>query len=430
LGLDNDNTTNQQQLTRRLARIDQLNRQFRTNTTSASLIHPDRFDFPELLVGITCSRIGSRPERIMQVTENLGLAMRKAEAMCARILIGKKTAIAPWAAAASELWNIPLEWIEDYSNRSTQKARALSIDSQETAPNKQSTTFPSSFKRFDKWVAESTREASVPDTDQAVIWIPDVLYVPWMRKGGKIETAVLARQRLDPDFKVVTFPSVVTRQKRRTPSPRWVIPSVLASNQWLIHCTRAPQDRWPSETESNYRREILQDPKRALSRHPIDSLARIVAQGQLTAQASVSCRRYPVVCFSARSLDSLLRTRCYRPHLRRWDYEPFGVALSKDFAESIGIQPVIYTDSTNQNGYQLFDRYRLHPKGRTYDWSAEKEWRSPVSVKLRKVPNSDIRIFAEDSKQSRLILQQCPWPVEFLARSDSKSPISDHQRPL
>jgi hypothetical protein len=115
-----------------------------------------------------------------------------------------------------------------------------------------------------------------------------------------------------------------------------------------------------------------------------------------------------------------LRTRCYRPHLRRWDYEPFGVALSKDFAESIGIQPVIYTDSTNQNGYQLFDRYRLHPKGRTYDWSAEKEWRSPVSVKLRKVPNSDIRIFAEDSKQSRLILQQCPWPVEFLARSDSK----------
>jgi hypothetical protein len=142
----------------------------------------------------------------------------------------------------------------------------------------------------------------------------------------------------------------------------------------------------------------------------------------MVAGATATTKRYPVVCFSALSLQELLQRRCFRPQLGRWDYEPYGIAIRLSTAKQIGIQAVIYGDPRERSLLSREDQYRFHPLGKTYDWREEREWRSSKSVDLAELDPSDIRVFAEDSREARRRLQDCRWPVTFVTTLPGTKP--------
>lgn len=373
----------------------------------------------EPLDGIVCSRIGKCPERIVRIALSIRQLMNTRRVEGRTNLVGQKTAISQWAIEASVLWKTSL--------------RCMTKD-------------PSVKKN----------EIESPDIDRQIVWLADRLYAPYVRKGGRIERYIQERLRLDPlaDVHVGEIrdgdresaasrlylsgakklnleltsseriglldraPSVSIAKNRRSQkrNQSWEIPNELSKNQWLFHCTRAPNPLWPGETKSEYMRAILCDPKKAHLRTTIDTLRRIISMGELTAQASASKQIKPVVCFSNQSLAQLLAGRCYRPHLQRWDYEPYGVAITKRYALSNGAKKVKYIRGEKCAIHSKSAPFYFHPSGKTYDWTKECEWRFPETILLRSVPYQDVRFFAEDSPLSRKLLADSHWKVHFLRK--------------
>ena len=406
------------------------------------------------VLGIACSRIGRKPERIMQVAYLIKTMMHQVGNEPTKLIAGRGTAIAPWLEVASDIWKIRIVWINQTEIRKTNcKARHHPWQDITTAH-----LASEDLQEHDKQV-----DGKLGDIDHKVIELSEVMYIPWIRRGGKIESLVRNQFAKKPSFRAYIGASSgsnanhffyrkhvrwnepactrkwavknhnqdpLSRSKRtdnggRRGQPeadgrsRWNIPAPLQSKEWLFHCTRAPKTRWPGEQEETYKRLILQNPQNALSRTPLDTLCRITTQKVLMAQATVSAHKHPVVCFSSRSLDSLLNARCYRPHLQRWDYEPFGIAISKAYAKRIGMRRVIYGNQLKTEISSEQQRYRLHPCGNTYDWSWEQEWRSPASIDLHRIPLNEICLFAEDSPTARMKLHPNRWCVHFVSHSDT-----------
>ena len=172
--------------------------------------------------------------------------------------------------------------------------------------------------------------------------------------------------------------------------------------QWLVHCTRAPMGRWPGETENQYRDELLLQTDCG-DRTAMDSLLRIVESELLVGNAIATAKDWPVVCFSEVPLSELLGQRCYRPHLRRWDYEPYGVAIRKSAATRLGMAPVIYDQPANRKLIGGDQQFRFQAVGKTYDWRTEREWRWPGSLDLSQFDDDEVKLFvATDDEAQRL----------------------------
>ncbi|HBV66721.1 MAG TPA: hypothetical protein DEF45_27320 [Rhodopirellula sp.] len=185
-------------------------------------------------------------------------------------------------------------------------------------------------------------------------------------------------------------------------------------DRWLVHCTRATKGPWPGETLAEYRDIILTQNHWHANRTALDALCRIIQSGELTSSAILSSRRYPVVCWSAVPLLDLLQQRCFRPHVQRWDYEPYGVAVRVRAIRELGGRPVIYGQSGDADKLPVSERFRHQTVGRTIDWRAEKEWRLADSLSLVSLKPRDVRIFALDSGSARSRLVNLPWKVTML----------------
>ncbi len=188
------------------------------------------------------------------------------------------------------------------------------------------------------------------------------------------------------------------------------------SGQWLVHCTRATKGPWPGETVIEYRDTILTHDRRIANRTALDTLCRIIQSGELVSSAIVSSRRYPVVCWSAVPLLKLLQQRCFRSHIQRWDYEPYGVAVRMTAIRELGGRPVIYGQSGEADKLPVSERFRHQSAGKSIDWRKEKEWRLASSLSLTSLNPCDVRIFAFDSRLSRSRLVNLPWKVTILRR--------------
>src|SRR5690606_31189207 len=140
-------------------------------------------------------------------------------------------------------------------------------------------------------------------------------------------------------------------------------------------------------------------------------LQRILTQRKLVGTSRTIPGQRAVVCFSALPLLEVIARRRFRPHLGRWDAEPYGLAIDLDAARRLGAQPVIYSD-TGANGSRLppEDCWRRQSRGRTFDWTAEREWRLPGTADLRLLPQSKAVVFVDrDEEITRL--PSTPWPV-------------------
>lgn len=408
---------------------------------NSSFKHTSNWSSNEQVISIACSHLGSNCRRMAQVAHLLQNLLRYDRFKDTKLLVGEGTAIAPWAIRAADLWQLPIELICSAPrlgrNRSTKNTDNLS------------TLLPTSLRAHPKQAQRtSVTLPSGSNIDQFVINRVPCLYLPYVRRKGRIEGIVAKRLERDDSFEVyvaspksaahlvslgaqpwpthripdpleadLNLRSTVTSPKqKRKKELNWLIPESLLKGDWLFHCTRGNQERWPDETEAHFYDSILIDPPSACRREAIDVLHRIVTQQRMIAQASASKHAYPVVCFSANQLNQLLRRRCYRPHLHRWDYEPYGIAITKKAAVQRGIRPVIYCPAGAGDTFPKRDQYRLHPSGKTYNWQEEQEWRSPRCVSLDTFPIDEICIFAEDSAVSRQRLSRCRFHVHFLKR--------------
>ena len=187
-----------------------------------------------------------------------------------------------------------------------------------------------------------------------------------------------------------------------------------------MHCTRGCSGPWPGETERQYRDAMLLGNDES-DRGPLQALRRIIRSGRLIANSLASAKAWPVVCFSAAPLVPLLLSRCYRPHLKRWDYEPYGIAIRRSAAAAIAVTTVIYGDASDRSKIDDTDQFRFQAKGKTYDWTAEREWRACQDVDLRTLDPQDVRVFVATDADAASIrstpAMQLDWEISVVSPS-------------
>jgi len=376
-------------------------------------------EFPERVAvdtlpwhSVVCSRLGknlvARRAAISVTRKFIEAANRRGE----RTLIVRDTAAHPWSDRACELLGLaPLR---------------ITVDADAPTP----------------WIP---LEIATWCRDKLAIELADRIDATFVRPGGKIMQMLCDRLERDPALSVQVLVTnandgaakeLIARGaigywlnfERRPESPLAeealkttqsslnddcvaAINSLIEHpDQWLIHSTREQSGAWPGQSQQQFNDWLLLSEPSIDPSTPLETLRRIVHEKRLIGSHRTTSSSSPVVCFSALPIMQWMARRKFRPHLSRWDAEPYGVAVSRIAAARLGVQSVIYGDKQKLASLDREDRWRFQSVGTTYDWQGEQEWRGAGVIDLSHFAKDEVIVFVKDTTETTAV-GQSPWPT-------------------
>ena len=191
---------------------------------------------------------------------------------------------------------------------------------------------------------------------------------------------------------------------------------LIESTDYFIHCTRSREGKWPDQDD----RAFLAESFRLAFEYnpsPLNTLLRIVRTQRLIGTSARKRGGLPSISFTANPLGEILSRREFQHHLAHWDWEPFGIAISKERLIHMGARQVQYVTKSTMNALSIDEQRFCQPakeaeNGR--DWSSEEEWRLPGDLRLSKLTPSDAFLFVGDRTSAKLLAHYSRWPVFWL----------------
>ena len=222
----------------------------------------------------------------------------------------------------------------------------------------------------------------------AILWKPDVL-----DQDSFTPPEGMARQSAASVIEIVPFPSPID----------W---------NYLSHSTRACPEPWPGQSLEQHIDSLL-DNTRDADHSRIAALERIVTQRRLIASHRTIRGGYSMVCLTSAPLQDLPALRRFRSHRTRWDFEPFGLCIRRDWLLERGVRPAIYGDDAIWDNLPDEDRpyFQWSDPDKGLDWSVEREWRHAGDLDLSKLPVEQGLVFVPNYEAAMRICPVSPWPV-------------------
>ena len=183
--------------------------------------------------------------------------------------------------------------------------------------------------------------------------------------------------------------------------------------KWLCHCTRARCGPWPDQSLEQFHDEILQSPWDHAPTS-FESLRRILCQKRLIGTNQFRRGSLKTVCFSERPIDQLLSMRRFQSHIARWDWEPYGILIDRQWLVEQGAKAVRYVpanEAKKLNREELPFVQVLGNKYNSIDWSNEQVWRIGGDIRLNLIPSSKAFVFVPTLDEAREIQSISRWPV-------------------
>jgi hypothetical protein len=180
-------------------------------------------------------------------------------------------------------------------------------------------------------------------------------------------------------------------------------------DEWLCHWTRPRRGPWPDESADDFWDALIMGCASA-DHSAVGALLRIIETRQLLP----SELSHGAVSWTAVPLNEFGKRRVYRRHLRRYDFEPWGVAVRRSALLNSGCRPVVYVhpdaDDEEENG-PAWERQPATDSSGRIDWTTEREWRILGCVDLATFVAEDVFIFANSSAETAVLQSVSPWPV-------------------
>jgi hypothetical protein len=243
--------------------------------------------------------------------------------------------------------------------------------------------------------------ADVPDADGCVI--------PWLVKAN--ENAYQSPPQI--------LSSVGKRTELRTALGAALSDSSPLSHpaDWLLHWTRSTIGSWPDQDEQEFSDELILG-CRSADRSALATLLRILSAGCLRASSEAIRGGFTVVSFTAVPLHEFRRRRTYRRHRRRYDFEPWGIAVRRDVMAAAGARPVRYGDEQIWQSMTETERPFFQNTGTVDGWiEDEQEWRLVNSLWLLELPASAVIVFVDTEAAREIVQAQSMWPVIVVPES-------------
>ena len=315
---------------------------------------------------------------------------------------------------------------------------------------------------------ESSTNENIPIHDIASVFLANHLFVLELKEGGKIARLLDARLRCKEIPPGSTFLSLARNRTVKTTRPEksdwldrgavgWLntrsrepltspIPLVSAEpffgrtyqpifsirmlnnteSKYLVHCTRSRRGPWPDQSITQFHDEVLQNPWKEQP-SVFETLQRILRLQRIIATNRFRRGKTETVCFSNNDIMSLLSMRKFQTHLARWDWEPYGIMIDREWLERHGAKKVSYIDRATAK--QTIDEALTYCQvmaddAGSRDWRTEREWRIAGDVRLSQVPFSKALIFVPTLAEARLLQPISRWPIVIanLALSFNRSP--------
>ena len=270
---------------------------------------------------------------------------------------------------------------------------------------------------------------TLPVADRALFALADRVVVLRARSGGVVGQLVALRDG-ESDLKPCTIADLAVPSERSRVAASVTVsgPQLFARLQergidfdepwqWLTHWTRAAAGAWPDESESDYLDDLLFSELPA-DRSALGALSRIVEQRRLLATGRLTRGDEAVVSFTAVPLEDLVQRRVFRRHLARWDFEPYGICIRREWLTERGARPVQYGDEVLWRSLAATDRsyfQRRFSNGSrsrpAIDWSEEREWRHVGDIDLTPISAATAFLFVPTETEARLLGETSRWPV-------------------
>ncbi len=179
---------------------------------------------------------------------------------------------------------------------------------------------------------------------------------------------------------------------------------------YLTHCTRACFGPWPDQSVEGYFDDLLVGGNTsAQAGSPLATLRRILEQQRLIATKHLKRSEDTTVSFSQVPMPELLSRRCFRSHLGRWDWEPYGICIKRNQLESLGARPVIYRPIDAWESLPDEDRPFFQPNESS--WEAELEWRIVDDLHLAAIPFEAGLVFVPTMEEAIELSKVSRFPI-------------------
>ena len=248
--------------------------------------------------------------------------------------------------------------------------------------------------------------------DAAIVSSAELLLPIRIRKGGRLEGLLAVRESasIDDRFRIPHVSSAHHIRFDITPDS---VDAELRTwdNGWLIHWTRACSGPWPGETEAEYYTALSKSGDE-YCHTGVHALQRILQEKRLRASSWRIGSGVPVIAFTELSPIESIALMRWRPRWSRWSIEPYGIAIRRELAESLGLRPVRYIDNQEWESLTVEEKPFSHTRGKKADiWPAEREWRVAGDIDLRTIPIDQVRVITRCQFERDAIAIMCEHRV-------------------
>jgi hypothetical protein len=413
-------------------------------------------------IGLVSSRLGQQPERHKSWFAVLRAVCTRLDPARELLVTAAETATQPFVQRCGELFGLPVLVIDVDRHEAISPQqwgeRIWTVNAHESAAFR---LHLSPLLGQDQASRSEPAASDLPAPDRAVAVISDRLVVLHARSRGKTER-IVAQRLCDPAFPQASVylalgedlvPPELARgwmsrgavgwlvlntlghasealapwtppgSPAENPSPLVPLPSV-ANWEYLTHCTRRRKGPWPDEDERQFLDDLILD-RDGADHSAFAALWRIVSTRWLRASSALVRGGTPVVSFTAVPLAELPRLHAFRAHLGRWDFEPYGICIRREWLTQHGAQAVRYGDETVWQRLAPEDRpfFQLAcsrtARGHLLDWTAEQEWRRVSDLPLADLPADRALLFVPMETEAIQLARISPWPIAVAKSSHS-----------
>ena len=157
---------------------------------------------------------------------------------------------------------------------------------------------------------------------------------------------------------------------------------------YLTHWTRTANDNWPDETKSSYWRSIVSSNN--YPRGAFQTLKHILSTKNIISSERHMSRGVKTVSFTNLPPVEAISLMKWRARYREMSFEPYGIAIEKDWGIKNGITEVKYYDPSLKQKPIPEEKWYSQSIGKKTDWQQEHEYRYKNDFNLAIVPNDKL----------------------------------------
>ena len=173
------------------------------------------------------------------------------------------------------------------------------------------------------------------------------------------------------------------------------------AEKYITHWTRGTNQPWPDEQPIDFYRTVLAS--ECYPRTAFDTLCHILDTRMIQASSNHMPDSTPTVSLSELSPCEVVPLMRWRARYAQMSFEPYGIGITKEFAQRYGILPVRYYDRADKALPATLPSWLTQSTGRISDWRAEREYRHLGSLDLGQVPSEALIAYCLTCQEASII---------------------------